>query len=86
MRTKIWMLAMIAALSVMGSQVAVADESKAASSEVVAGTVTKIDSDRRRVTVRAADGKMYEFQASEETLRDLKEGDRIEAKKREDGT
>ncbi len=86
MGTKIWMLAMIAALSAMGSQVAVAEESKATSSEVVAGTVTRIDSDRGRVTVRAADGKMYEFQASEETLRDLKEGDRIEAKKREDGT
>ena len=86
MRTTIWMLTMIGALSVMSSQVAAADEGKTRSSEVVAGEVTKIDPDRGRVTVRAADGKMYEFQASKETLRDLKEGDRIEAKKRGDGT
>ena len=80
----ILILAMVAALGVMGPQVAAADEGKA-SAEVVAGTVTQIDPDRGRVTVRAADGKTYEFQASEETLRNLKEGDRIEAKKREDG-
>ena len=51
-------------------------------SEVVAGTVTKIDLDRSRVTVRSSDGKSHEFEASAETLKDLKVGDRIEATRR----
>ena len=51
-------------------------------SEVIAGGVTKIDLDRSRVTVRSSDGKPHEFEASAETLKDLKVGDRIEAKRR----
>jgi Cu/Ag efflux protein CusF len=51
-------------------------------SEVVAGEVTKIDLDHGRVTVRSSDGKPHEFEASAETLKDLKVGDRIEAKRR----
>jgi hypothetical protein len=35
------------------------------------------------VTIRTSDGKMHEFQASKETLQDLKEGDRIEARLRQ---
>ena len=50
--------------------------------EVIAGEVTKIDLDRNRVTVRSSDGKPHEFEASPETLKDLKVGDRIEAKRR----
>ena len=53
-------------------------------SEVIAGEVTKIDLDRSRVTVRSPDGKPHEFEASAETLRDLKVGDKIEAKRRPD--
>jgi Cu/Ag efflux protein CusF len=51
-------------------------------SEVVAGVVTKIDLDRSRVTVRGSDGKPHEFEASAETLKGLKVGDQIEAKRR----
>ncbi len=51
-------------------------------SEVIEGTVTKIDLDRSRVTVRSSDGEPHEFEASAETLKDLKVGDRIEAKRR----
>ena len=51
-------------------------------SEVIAGEVTKIDLDRSRVTVRSSDGKPHEFEASAETLKDLKVGDQIEAKRR----
>jgi len=51
-------------------------------SEVVAGVVTKIDHERSRVTVRSSDGKIHEFEASAETLKDLKVGDRIEATRR----
>ena len=53
-------------------------------SEVIAGEVTKIDLDRSRVTVRSSDGKPHEFEASAETLKDLKVGDKIEAKRRPD--
>ena len=51
-------------------------------SEVIAGEVTKIDLDRSRVTVRSSDGKPHEFEASAETLKDLKVGDQLEAKRR----
>jgi Cu/Ag efflux protein CusF len=53
-------------------------------SEIVAGEVTKIDLDRSRVTVRSSDGEPHEFEASAETLKDLKVGDKIEAKRRPD--
>lgn len=52
------------------------------SSEVVAGVVTEIDHERSLVTVRGSDGVIHEFEASAETLKDLKVGDRIEAKRR----
>jgi hypothetical protein len=51
--------------------------------QVVQGRVVKIDTTRDRVTIRANDGTMHEFQASKETLRDLKEGDTIEARLRQ---
>jgi Cu/Ag efflux protein CusF len=50
---------------------------------VVEGQVTKIDRKQGRVTIRANDGTTHEFQASQETLQDLKEGDRIEARLRQ---
>jgi len=49
----------------------------------VEGQVVKIDRPQGRVTIRAADGTLLEFQASKETLQDLKEGDRIEARLRQ---
>lgn len=49
----------------------------------VEGQVVKIDRSQGRVTIRASDGTTHEFQASAETLRDLKEGDRIEARLRQ---
>ena len=51
-------------------------------SEIIDGVVTEVDHDRSRVTVRSSDGKPHEFEASAETLKDLKVGDRIEAKRR----
>jgi ribosomal protein S1 len=50
--------------------------------EKVEGEVVKIDKNQGRVTIRAADGTIHEFQASKETLQDLKVGDRIEARLR----
>jgi Cu/Ag efflux protein CusF len=43
----------------------------------VEGQVTKIDMNAGKVTVRTADGTVHEFQASKETLQDLKTGDHI---------
>lgn len=50
--------------------------------EKVDAQVVKIDEAQGKVTVRGADGTMREFQASKETLQDLKVGDHIEAKLR----
>ncbi|HEY7140561.1 MAG TPA: hypothetical protein VIE44_10710 [Methylomirabilota bacterium] len=50
---------------------------------MVSGQVVKINRAQGRVTIREGNGKIHEFQASAETLQDLKEGDRIEAKLRQ---
>jgi Cu/Ag efflux protein CusF len=50
--------------------------------QMIQGEVVKIDANTGKVTVRAADGTTHEFQASRETLQDLKPGDKIEAKLR----
>jgi len=51
-------------------------------SEIVEGEVTKIDLERGRVTLRDSNGMDSEFEASAETLKDLRVGDHIEAKRR----
>jgi hypothetical protein len=51
--------------------------------ERLEGEVTKIDAAKGTVTVRGSDGTVHEFQASTETLQDLKVGGRVEAKLRE---
>ena len=49
----------------------------------VEGQIVKVDAAQNKVTIREADGTVHEFQASKETLQDLKAGDRIEANLRE---
>jgi hypothetical protein len=49
----------------------------------VQGQVVKVDPARSTVTVREASGAVHEFQASKETLQDLKVGDPIKATLRE---
>lgn len=49
----------------------------------VEGQVIKMDPARGTMTVREANGTVHEFQASKETLQDLKVGDRIDANLRE---
>jgi hypothetical protein len=49
----------------------------------VEGQVVTVDLAQNKVTVQGADGTVHEFQASWETLPDLKAGDRIEANLRE---
>jgi len=55
----------------------------AATPKTVEGQVLKIDHSRGMVTIRANDGTTHEFQASKETLQDVKVGDRIEARLRQ---
>ena len=58
-------------------------QGKVRTPENVGGEVVKVDQAQGKVTVRGSDGTVHEFQASKETLQDLKVGDRIEAKLRE---
>jgi len=41
------------------------------------GQVVKVDTANGKVTIREPDGKSREYLASRETLRELKEGDRV---------
>ena len=50
----------------------------------IEGQVVKIDTAQGKVTVRGANGTTHEFQASKETLQDMKVGDKIAAKPRTD--
>ena len=47
--------------------------------ERVTGEVVKVDQAAGRVTIKEADGKMYEFHANKDTIQTLKVGDRLEA-------
>ena len=58
-------------------------QGKVKTAEKIEGQVIKIAIPQGRVTVREADGTIHEFQASAETLQDLKVGGRVEAKLRE---
>ena len=58
-------------------------QAKMTTPERVGGEVTKVDMAQGRVTVRESDGTLHEFQASTETLKNLKVGGRVEAKLRE---
>jgi len=59
-----------------------ADCPKAGAVEKVEGQVLKVDPNQGMLTVRVADGTTHEFQASKETLQDMKVGDKISAKLR----
>jgi Cu/Ag efflux protein CusF len=50
------------------------------------GQVVKVDTAAGKVTIRQPDGKSHEYLASRSTLRDLKEGDRLEVKLKQPGT
>jgi Cu/Ag efflux protein CusF len=54
-------------------------QGRAKAAQKVEGQVVKVDPALDKLTVRAADGTVHEFQASKDTLRDLKVGDKIEA-------
>jgi hypothetical protein len=54
-------------------------QGKVKTPERVGGEVTKVDMAQGRVTVRESDGTVREFQASKETLQNVKVGGRVEA-------
>ena len=58
------------------------DAAKAGAPQKVEGKVVRVDQAQGKVAVVEADGKTHEFQASKETLADLKVGDKIEARLR----
>jgi len=58
-------------------------QGKVKTPERVGGDVTKVDMAQGRVTVRESDGTLHEFQASKETLQNVKVGGRVEAQLRE---
>ena len=55
------------------------EAAKAGAPQKVEGQVTSVDATQLKISVKAADGKTHEFQASPEMIRDFKVGDRIEA-------
>lgn len=55
---------------------------KAGAPQKVEGQVVNVDAGQNKVTVKGADGKTHDFQASPETIRDYKVGDKIEARLR----
>ncbi len=58
-------------------------KNRAQTPEKVEGQVTAVDQNSGRVTIRASNGTTHEFQANKETVKDMKPGDKIEAKLRE---
>jgi hypothetical protein len=74
----------LAAAAMLCVAVRVGAEDKRDTPDRVGGQVTKVDPGRNRVTMKDGDGTVREFEASKETLQDLKVGDRIEAKRRQD--
>ncbi len=59
------------------------DQMKAGAPQKVEGKVVRVDQAQGKVAVTESDGKTHEFQASKETLQDLKVGDNVEARLRE---
>jgi hypothetical protein len=56
---------------------------KTAAPQKVEGQVVRVDHTTNKVTVRDKSGVTHEFQANQETTKDMKPGDTIEAKLRE---
>lgn len=61
-----------------------ADCPKPGAPGMIDGQVTQVDVNQGRLTLRASDGSMHEFQASRETIEGYKVGDPIKARLRKD--
>jgi len=58
------------------------EAARAGAPQKVEGQVVAVDQNQAKVTIKGNDGKTHEFQASPETIRDFKVGDKIEAQLR----
>ena len=56
---------------------------KARAPEMVQGQVVRVDPNPNKITIRDKSGTTHEFQANQETTKDMKPGDTIEARLRE---
>lgn len=92
MKTYVTLLAILVAATVLGSGPALGQTTpapkqgceamKSGAPQKVEGQIVSVDPKQATVTIKAADGQTHEFQASRETIRDFKVGDRIEAQLR----
>jgi hypothetical protein len=76
-------VALLSAGLAFGQQPKPADCDKARAPEKVEGQVIRIDPGTNRVTIRDQQGTTHEFQTTAETAKDMKPGDRIEARLRQ---
>jgi hypothetical protein len=58
------------------------DAMKAGAPQKLEGQVVSVDQNQGKVTIKGKDGKTHEFSAPNETIRDFKVGDRVEAQLR----
>lgn len=87
MRTRVRMSTGLVLAAILSSGAAIGQEvqarcDRANTPERVEGRVVKVDVERGRVIVHPPSGADHEFNASRETLQDLRPGDRIEARLR----
>jgi len=84
MRNTVFVAVLSGALVVTGAAYAQAPKADCpkGAAERVEGQVVKVDPAQNKVTVRGADGATHEFQASKETIQDIKVGETLKAKLR----
>jgi len=80
----LWIVSLAGVLVLSGGAAFGQDKSaaKTSTTDMLEGHVTNVDTNRGRLTIRASDGTMHEFETSKETLGKYKVGDPIKAKRR----
>ena len=76
-------VALLSAGLAFGQQPKPADCDKARVPDTVEGQVVRVDPSTNKVTIRDQKGTTHEFQTNPETAKDMKPGDRIEARLRQ---
>jgi hypothetical protein len=76
-------VALLSAGLAFGQQPRAAECDKARVPERVAGQVVRVDPRTNKVVIRDDRGMTHEFQANQEDAKDMKPGDRIEARLRQ---
>jgi hypothetical protein len=76
-------VALLSTSLAFGQQPKAAECDKARVPDKVEGQVVRVDPATNKVTIRDDKGATHEFQANPETAKDMKPGDRIEARLRQ---